>query len=245
MYCLAAGVPLTEEHLIPRALGGRRTLREAVCEPCRRITGQREQVTLDREFLVPRTLLALKRLKARGKSPGRLPAVVLAGDDTARTLTAAHFPRGFSLPVFEPAGRLAGIDRGIAAPRIGHVRCTLGRDNGAWARPEAPADPGAYAWSIAKWAYALAVAEHGLDGDGLQALRDLMLGQRGDVFNVLGSPASREPVTTEALHAASRQETGGIATLRLALFARAGMASYELVLADTPRGTGAMGVGTP
>ncbi|HEY9024102.1 MAG TPA: HNH endonuclease, partial [Burkholderiaceae bacterium] len=60
LFCLAKGVPLTEEHLVPRALGGRLTLRDAVCEPCRRITGRHEQLTLDREFAVPKTLLALK-----------------------------------------------------------------------------------------------------------------------------------------------------------------------------------------
>ena len=91
LYCLVAGgsgVPLTEEHLIPRALGGRLTLRDAVCEPCRRITGRLEQATLDREFLVPKTLLALKRRRARGKGPSRLPPITLAGDDTPSTLTA-------------------------------------------------------------------------------------------------------------------------------------------------------------
>jgi len=59
MYCLAAGSPRSEEHLIPRALGGVRTLRDAVCEPCRVLTGRLEQATLDREFAVPKTLLAL------------------------------------------------------------------------------------------------------------------------------------------------------------------------------------------
>ena len=125
MYCLAAGVPRTEEHLIPQALGGRLTLRDAVCEPCRRITGRLEQRTLDREFVVPKTLLALKRRRARGKGPSQLPPVVLVGDDAPSPHTPDTFPRGFSLPAFEPAGLLADVDRTGIAPRIDAIECTL------------------------------------------------------------------------------------------------------------------------
>jgi len=129
LYCLATGgtgVPLTEEHLIPRALGGRLTLRDAVCEPCRRITGLLEQITLDREFVVPRTLLALKRRRARGKGPNRLPQVALAGHgNELPTLDADTFPRTFALPTFEPAGLLTGVTRGTALPRIDFVNCRL------------------------------------------------------------------------------------------------------------------------
>jgi hypothetical protein len=235
MYCLAAGVPLTEEHLIPRALGGRLTLRDAVCEPCRRLTGRLEQRTLDREFAVPKTLLALKRRRARGKGPSRLPPVILQGHDAATaTLTATDFPRTFSLPVFGPAGLLARADRAASPPRLEVVACTLAlgtprRRNVAAALPLA--DPAAYGYAIAKWAYALAVAERGLEQDGVHPLRDLLLGRRDDVFAFVGNPASGEPAGRDALHASSMQEVDGWLTLRLALFASAGMTPYEIVIA--------------
>ncbi len=248
LYCLATGVALTEEHLIPRALGGRLTLRDAVCEPCRRATGRLEQLTLDREFAVPKTLLALKRRRARGHGPSRLPAVVLLGDDAATTtLTAETYPRGFSLPTFAPAGLLAGIDRAGGPPRIEFVDCTLNLGTPTRhqvAAPPSMPEPRAYAWAIAKWAYALAVAERGLDGFDTQAMRDLMLGRRDDVFAFVGTPTSRADASGEWLHDFTLRECDGWLTVTLALFASAGMVPYEVVVGAL-RGDGiALSVGT-
>jgi hypothetical protein len=234
LYCLAEGIPLTEEHLIPRALGGRLTLRDAVCEPCRRITGRFEQVTLDREFAVPRTLLALKRRRARGTGPNRLPPVVLAGGPAEPAVLAADtFPRGFSLPAFEPAGLSTDTARADTPPRIDFVDCRL--DLGTPTRHatavSAPlADPHAYARSIAKWAYALAVAERGLECCDTLPMRDLMLGRRDDVFAFVGNPDTRERAAREWLHDASVREDGPWLIVTLALFASAGMTPYEIVI---------------
>jgi len=234
LYCLASGVPLTEEHLIPRALGGRRTLRDAVCEPCRRITGRLEQATLDREFVVPKTLLALKRRRARGNGPSRMPPVVLAGEGAEPvTLTADTFPRTFALPVFELAGLLANVVRTATLPRIDFVDCRL--NLGTPTRHTAAATPlladsHAYAYSIAKWAYTLAVAEHGLDCCDTQPMRDLMLGRRHDVFAFVGSPSPREDASRDWLHHASMRQNGPWLTVALALFASAGMVPYEVVI---------------
>ena len=237
MYCLAPGglsVVLTEEHLVPRALGGRLTLRDAVCEPCRRITGRREQLTLDREFAVPRTLLALKRRRARATGPSHLPAVVLEGHGTAplaRDVDA--FPRTFSLPVFEPAGLLAGVDRGATPPRIAFASCTLALGTSKRRTVAAPPplpDPLAYAHSIAKWAYALAVAERGLDCCDTQAMRDLMLGRRDDAFAFVGTPRDGAPASRAWLHDVAFHERDGWLVATLALFASAGMTPYEVVV---------------
>lgn len=236
LYCLVPagpGAPLTEEHLIPRALGGRATLRDAVCEPCRRITGRLEQVTLDREFMVPKTLLALKRRRARGKGPNRLPKVTLLGDDAPSTLSADEFPRGFALPAFEPAGLLAGIDRSDVPPRVDFVDCHLNlgtpRRQTIAATPPLAA-PRDYAYSIAKWAYALAVAEGGLEGCDMQPMRDLLLGRRDDVFAFVGTPSARRLASREWLHEFALREDGGQRTARLTLFASAAMLPYEVVL---------------
>lgn len=236
MYCLAtagAGLALTEEHLLPRALGGRLTLRDAVCEPCRRITGRLEQLTLAREFAVPKTLLALRRRRARGKGPGRLPAVALEGDGAdALTWSAASFPRSFSLPAFEPAGLLAGVHRGTS-PRVDFVACTLNlgapSSQATAAAPSLP-DPRAYACSIAKWAYGLAVAERGLDGCDARAMRDLLLGHRDDVFAFVGTPWPRQPASRAWLHDMTLREHDGWLVATLALFASAGMTPYEVVI---------------
>ncbi len=233
MYCLAAGMPRSEEHLIPQALGGRLTLRDAVCESCRRITGRYEQATLDREFLVPKTLLALKRRRARGKGPSRLPAVTLAGDDAPCTPTADDFPRTFSLAAFEPAGLLSGLDRSSAPPQADFVACrlNLGTPRRQTVAASTPlADPHAYATSIAKWAYALAVAQRGLDCCDTQPMRDLLLGRRHDVFAFVGAPSPRAGASREWLHDFALREHGSWLTVSLALFACAGMTPFEVVI---------------
>ena len=238
MYCLATGVPRTEEHLIPRALGGRLTLRDAVCEPCRRLTGRFEQATLDREFVVPKTLLALKRRRARGKGPGRLPTLRLVGDDAPAMLTADTFPRGFALPAFEPAGLLADIDRAALPSRIDPVDCALNLGTPtrlAIAATMPLADPRAYATAIAKWAYSLAVAERGLGCCDTQAMRDLVLGRRDDVFAFVGTPAPRVAPPRDWLHDAAVNERGPWLTVTLALFASAGMTPYEVVVGRRQR----------
>ena len=232
MFCLASGVPRTEEHLVPRALGGHLTLRDAVCEPCRRLTGRLEQLTLDREFAVPKTLLALKRRRARADGPKRLPAVTLAQADGPLELTPATFPRGFALPAFEPPGLLANR-HADTPPRIAVVDCRLdlgkpARD--ARAAPPALPDPFAYAWSIAKWAFALTVAERGLDCCDLQAMRDLMRGRRTDVFAFVGTPSPRAPASRAWLHDVTWRDADGWLVATLALFASAGMTPYEVVI---------------
>ena len=232
MYCLATGMPRTEEHLIPRALGGRLTLRDAVCEPCRRATGRLEQATLDREFLVPKTLLALKRRRARAAGPSRLPPVAIDGEETPSPWTPATFPRTFALPAFEPAALLAGLER-ATPPRIEFVDCHLNLGTPTRqvrAATEPLADPHAYAWTIAKWAYALAVAERGLACCDTQAMRDLMGGRRDDAFSFVGTPAPRAEASREWLHHHEIRDQDGWLVVTLALFASAGMTPYEVVV---------------
>ncbi len=232
MYCLATGVPRTEEHLVPRALGGHLTLRDAVCEPCRRLTGRLEQVTLDREFAVPKTLLALKRRRARADGPKRLPAVTLVGSDGPVELTPATFPRRFALPTFEPAGLLSNRAATVL-PQVAFVDCRLNLgspSHDAVAAPPPLPDPFAYAWSIAKWAFALAIAERGLEACDLQPLRDLLLGRRDDVFAFVGTPAPRAQAPREWLHDVALRESDGWLVATLALFASAGMTPYEVVI---------------
>jgi hypothetical protein len=213
-------------------------LRDAVCEPCRRLTGRLEQATLAREFVVPRTLLALKRRRARGPGPSRLPPVAVIGEAPG-ALTPDTFPRGFSLPAFEPARLLPGPGRVDAAPRIDFVDCHLNvgtptRQAVAAAPPLA--DPHAYAHAIAKWAYALAVAERGLDCCDTQPMRALMRGERSDVFAFVGTPSPRASVSREWLHDVAVRETGPWLTVTLALFASAGMTPYEVVIGPLREG---------
>ncbi len=239
MYCLATGVKLTEEHLIPKSLNGRRTLRDAVCEPCRVFTGRIEQATLDRDFAIPKTLLALKRRRARKSGPRRLPSLaVVAADDAAAVtacvdLDAARYPRSFTLPMFAPPGRLAGVTRGRTPERVEAVACRLElgtpRDEAA-AAPAPLADPFAYAYSIAKWAYGLALAERGLACCDTRPLRALLAGERDDVFDFVGGCEPPASADRAWLHSATLREQDGWLVVRLNVLGSAAMAPYDVVI---------------
>ncbi|MET0383113.1 MAG: hypothetical protein ABW032_06780 [Burkholderiaceae bacterium] len=235
MYCLASGSRLSEEHLIPKALGGRWTLRDSVCGPCRAGTGRLEQIALNGDFAIPKTLLALKRRRARRPGPRRLTAPAAIGgawDGTA--LDARTYPRAFALPAFAPAGLLCGIDRRATPPSsIGFVNCRLERGAGrneAPVEPRAAADPAAFGYSIAKWAYAFAAAERGLDGCDTDELRRLLTGGRADAFNFVGMPDPRAPAERALLHSATLRDRGGWRTVMLNVFGAAGMPPYEVVI---------------
>lgn len=236
MYCLAIGVALSEEHLIPKSLGGRLTLRDSVCEPCRVRTGRLEQATLDRDFAIPKTLLALRRRRARQAGPRRLPPL---GGTLAADAGAARWPREFWLPAFAPAGRLAGVEGAPPEAPARFVRCRLqlGTPRDAVA-PPAPvlADPFAYGWSIAKWAYAFAVAERGLGGFDTRAMRALLAGERDDVFDFVGNPEPGRPPEADrtVLHAPRLHERAGGLVVELGLLGSAGMTPYEVAVGTLP-----------
>ena len=129
-------------------------------------------------------------------------------------------------------------DRAASPPRIDPVACRL--DLGSPARhvvaaATLPRDAHAYAWSIAKWAYALAVAERGLDCCDTQAMRALLRGERDDVFAFVGTREPRAPASRERLHDHSVQDNGPWLTVTLALFASAGMVPYEVVIGRANR----------
>jgi len=135
--------------------------------------------------------------------------------------------------VFERAGLLAGVERAARPSRIDVVACTLALGTIARrtvAAPPSLPDPAAYAHAIAKWAYALAVAERGLDCCDTQPMRDLVRGRRDDVFAFVGSAPERVPAARDWLHDVAFHERNGWLVATLALFASAGMAPYEVVI---------------
>ena len=158
---------------------------------------------------------------------------MLAGADTPSTLTADTFPRAFALPAFEPAGLLADVDRAGSPPQVAFVDCHLNLGTPTRqcvAAPPPLAHPHDYAYSIAKWAYALAVAERGVDCCDTQPMRDLMLGTRRDAFAFVGTPCPRADASREWLHDFALRESQGWLVVTLALFASAGMTPYEVVI---------------
>lgn len=249
MYCLRSAAELAEagerelslEHIIPFALNGRLELPEAVCEPCQSITGKPEQRALDADLLVPRLLLDLKRRRAKRKAPKRLPFVAfgnhldnLDADDFAIELTAEQYPPTFVLLSLRMAGLLSGdvdLDGSLRGPRF--IICHLGIPT---ARPTETIttrenrDHSAFAYLLAKIAYAYAVAEAGLGAFDGGPIRELLAGARPDIFNFVGGPAADEPGTRAHLHRLAIRRRGEWLTVVVHLFASTGVPNYEVVV---------------
>lgn len=83
---------------------------------------------------------------------------------------------------------------------------------------------------VAKMAYCFAVAEYGLDFDRYTALRDLLRGKRGDVFNFVGQPIKKEKLATKYLHGFYFRKRLSFHTMLIHLFASFGGPVYEVVL---------------
>jgi hypothetical protein len=64
----------------------------------------------------------------------------------------------------------------------------------------------------------------------MQAMRDLLLGRRDDVFAFVGTPSARASAPREWLHDFTVCQRGPWLTVVLALFASAGMVPYEVVV---------------
>ncbi len=83
---------------------------------------------------------------------------------------------------------------------------------------------------IAKMAYCYAIAEKGLNFMDLSGLRDLVLGERHDVFNFVGCPIVEEPLPMLRLHKFYFRQRGEFSTLLVHIFASFRGPVYEVVL---------------
>lgn len=227
IYCMTP-LPdneLTKEHIIPLALNGTLTFRNAVCETCRDYTNKAfENVSLQADFLIPRLLLELKR-RQKGTKPFPPAAVVTANDEAIEELILelADYPPVASFYTFDPAGALVEIDRGEGLEFIRLVFVKFPSPNypsglkqvevthkGVWS---------AYALSLAKMAYCYAVAEKGIGSFDGQGIRDLLLGKRTDILNFVGGPLDNDPVAKGHLHRLRMNTRGDSVSVTINLFA--------------------------
>jgi hypothetical protein len=237
IYCLKAFPEgeLTREHIIPLALHGEMVIQHSVCEPCRDKSNRvYENPALQADFLVPRLLLELRRRKKQEKK--ELPPVAVgdlvsqgALEEFSIRLEIEQHPRIFSLIMPTVAGKLVGIDRGstLRDPRVGFIN--LGGDKNATGVTTRHAmNPTAFSLTLAKIAYCFACAERGLGG--LDEIRDLLAGNRDDVYNFVGSWSKKQQLTKKYLHNLYFRERGENLTVLVHLFASCGMDPYEVVV---------------
>jgi hypothetical protein len=249
IFCMSLpdGQKLTDEHIIPKMLSGTGELliKDASCLSCNGHANKRyEQKAANADFLVPRVLLDLKRRKA-GKGPKLLPPVALgdATEDNAadfiHQLQAEEHPPIFSLLSFPPPGFLVGEDRGssLTTVSIKMVNMGLAGSRATGVTSQAPMNHTAFLLSLAKMAYCYAVAELGLNACNGNALRDLLLGRRDDVYNFVGDANRDEPLSGRHLHSFYLRRKGNLISVIVHLFASFGCSAYEVVVMPPCRGS--------
>lgn len=234
VYCRAdmsgyAAEEITDEHIIPRALNGTLVIRRGACVVCARLSNKNyEAAALNSDLLVPRRLLELKASRRRGRSqsaPRPLPLTargeaVMGGGDFEINLAREDYPQTFALIVFQPAGLLAGDDRGGDLQRMRLQVFNMGGSNpNTDITTRSPMTNGPFAMMLAKIGYCYAMAEYGESYFRSGDIRDLLLGRRHDVYNFVGNTEDPERLTTKALHGLYFRRRGEWLTVVVHLFA--------------------------
>jgi len=108
VYCRTIGVRLTDEHIVPYAIGGSHVLREASCTACAKVTAYFEQ-------RVARDLWGDARNSfnqpTRRKRERKSHIVITDPDDRSKQMTvpAGEYPAGFVFYKMGKAGLLQGL----------------------------------------------------------------------------------------------------------------------------------------
>lgn len=240
---------VTDEHIMPRALNGSLVIRNGACQSCARLSNKLyEHTALNKDLLVARRLLELKKSRNRGKnqkSPEPLPPVALSnhvmdgGEELFKIqLSDDEYPNVFSLILFPPAGRLTGEDRGADLKEIRGQFFNLGGNQGRRmdVTTREPHVNGPFAKMLAKIGYCYAMAERGGDAFEGDDIRDLLMGRREDVYNFVGNPKEPEVLGNQHLHGLYFRQRGDWLTVLVHLFAscnadpKAPSIPYEVVV---------------
>ncbi len=110
IFCCASDVPLSKEHIIPEAIGGKLVIRHATCAKCRDVHQKFEPACLKGIMDPIRSRLGLhgKRPKKRPKEY-ELRITPQNALDRYERLSLAEHPLSLQLICFQPAGSISGI----------------------------------------------------------------------------------------------------------------------------------------
>jgi hypothetical protein len=88
---------------------------------------------------------------------------------------------------------------------------------------------------VAKIGYSFAIAERGLEGFDGAEIRQLLQGERDDVYNFVGGSVDGERLTRRHLHHLDLRQRGDLLTVIVHLFASYEAPPYEVVVGRTSR----------
>lgn len=239
IYCGLTDVK-SEEHIVPFVLNGSWVIEKAACDDCRTRTNEAyENKALNCDLLVvPRKLLDLKRRRrGKNKKPLLFPPSFAAG--TAHltesgeriNLLENEYPPVMVMIVLEPAGKLVGLERVTGSEQKIRIwmRSLAQRSHPAQTVRQRFAHFH-FAMMLAKIGYSFAVAERGMGGFEGSEIRELLAGNRDDVYNFIGGSIGGERLTDRFLHHLALRERGEWLTAIVHLFASYQAPPYEVVV---------------
>ena len=108
IYCGASGVELSDEHIVPYAIGGQHVIREASCQKCAKITARFEQEVMRNMWGDARVAFDAP---SRRKSQRNSLIEMIDPNNSGRALTvpASEYPAGFLFYGMQQAGLLQGL----------------------------------------------------------------------------------------------------------------------------------------
>lgn len=255
IYCGTTVGRLTDEHVVPKGLGGTLVLPHASCDDCARLTSQFEMRVL-RGFLDRgRRALGIKGRKGHKRTmPDTLPQTFIQADESTREVEVPwddgvkvmHLPV-FVLPAFLDPKRpmdptVSQLDiMAVDTLHFGLGKGELVREYQAQGmRFEDRMDVWAFARMLAKIAHSYHVAVHGLFPLEQSPLVPIILGRRSDALNWIGTTSTDAlPSGGQALHLLQHlpleSDDGGTGmAVRIKLFARDPTPTYALATRIEP-----------
>lgn len=233
IYCgvsekLAGPKGLTDEHIIPYALGGTLILPKASCSSCANETHAFEGHLAGEMLEAARTHFHWKSRKR--KRPTKLKT--WTAKDGFRQVPIADHPRAIAFPVFDPPGILLNKPP-VAGGMICHALNTyfapdfkekLDRTRGV-------VQPFQIDWiarTVAKIAHAYAVAELGIDGF-THLLTGIILGTDDHYSHYVGNPITGATNSTAELHTVSLDWMENLLVVSVRLYSRFNIGPYWVV----------------
>jgi len=247
IYCGSTN-SLTDEHIVPYALGGRGVLPQSSCTTCAAITGKIEQDVLRGSLRPLRIWYELQSRTKHRDAPATKTLDVTTTQGVAEKVDVGFtdapivcaFPI-FALPaLLEPEGYTSGVRiRALYSYAFGPTPDQVTRDMGAqsisWA--EKLALP-SFARMLANICYAACVAQGGLAiFDGEPTVAPSILGKQDDIGRWVGTVPLPPQRHEKHLHRISfRQDPrDGFVRSEIQLFADAGLPVYAVIVGRTRR----------
>jgi hypothetical protein len=206
VYCGAHGenVVLTDEHIVPYALGAGAYLKDASCEECATITQAFELHLARNIFGHHRIHKGVQTIRPKKRTLELSARVLVRGVEHRKNLSVANHPYFLTMPIWDGPGLLRGTQPstefpGLSAHMFYHIpaniRDALQLSDGEIAeiRPESHTDAVQFGRAIAKIAYCQAVAKFGLDGFDHIELPSLILGHYPNVSFFVGTVLADPP----------------------------------------------------